>query len=64
MNQPSELKVYRRKKTLATATFNPENRGYVIQYRPGIACPGCGRSHWYVGRGLAECAFCTTALPL
>ena len=27
-------------------------------------CPGCGRSHWYVGRLLAECGFCGTALPL
>lgn len=25
-------------------------------------CPGCGRSHWYVGRLSAECAFCGTAL--
>ena len=27
-------------------------------------CPGCGRSHWYVGRLSAECGFCGTALPL
>jgi hypothetical protein len=27
-------------------------------------CPGCGRTHWYLGRVLAECAFCSTALPL
>lgn len=27
-------------------------------------CPGCGRSHWLVGRSTAECAFCSTALPL
>jgi hypothetical protein len=27
-------------------------------------CPGCGRSHWHVGRSTAECAFCQTALPL
>jgi hypothetical protein len=27
-------------------------------------CPGCGRTHWYVGRILAECGFCSTALPL
>lgn len=27
-------------------------------------CPGCGRGHWYVGRVLAECAFCGVALPL
>ena len=27
-------------------------------------CPGCGRTHWYVGRMSAECGFCSTALPL
>ena len=27
-------------------------------------CPGCGRTHWHVGRTMAECAFCATALPL
>jgi hypothetical protein len=26
-------------------------------------CPGCGLAHWYVGRVLAECGFCATALP-
>jgi hypothetical protein len=28
------------------------------------ACPGCGKSHWLVGRVMAQCAFCETALPL
>jgi hypothetical protein len=27
-------------------------------------CPGCGRAHWYVGRVLAECGFCATAIAL
>jgi hypothetical protein len=27
-------------------------------------CPGCGRTHWLIGRVMAECAFCETALPL
>jgi hypothetical protein len=26
--------------------------------------PGCGRTHWLIGRLSAECAFCSTALPL
>lgn len=41
-------------------------RGYHISYRDGQAnhCPGCGRTHWYIGRVMAECAFCGTALPL
>lgn len=43
---------------------DPARRGYHIVYRENEAnhCPGCGRSHWYVGRLSAECAFCGTAL--
>lgn len=35
-------------------------------YRPQQInqCPGCGGSHWLVGRQTAECAFCGDALPL
>ena len=45
---------------------DPARRGYHVVYRESEAnhCPGCGRSHWYVGRLSAECAFCGTALPL
>jgi hypothetical protein len=46
--------------------YNPANRGYAIVYRedqPNF-CPGCGRSHWYIGRLTAECAYCGTAVPL
>jgi hypothetical protein len=41
-------------------------RGYHIVYREQEAnyCPGCGHTHWYIGRLMAECAFCQTALPL
>jgi hypothetical protein len=35
-----------------------------MSYRGNDACPGCGRSHWLIGRATAECAFCATALPL
>lgn len=40
-------------------------RGYHVAYRENQVnhCPGCGRSHWYVGRISAECGFCGTALP-
>lgn len=43
---------------------DPARRGYHIVYRENETnhCPGCGRSHWYVGRLSAECAFCGTAL--
>lgn len=46
--------------------FNPASRGYHAVYRESEVnhCPGCGRTHWYLGRMLAECAFCGTALPL
>ena len=45
---------------------SPAGRGYTITYREDQAnfCPGCGRSHWYIGRLLAECAVCGTAIPL
>lgn len=45
---------------------DPALRGYHVVYRPDEVnhCPGCGRSHWLIGRSLAECGFCATALPL
>lgn len=45
---------------------NPTNRGYCVVYRENEVnhCPGCGRTHWYIGRVSAECGFCETALPL
>jgi hypothetical protein len=41
-------------------------RGHHIVYRANESnhCPGCGRSHWYIGRLSAECGFCGTAVPL
>ncbi len=46
--------------------YDPAKRGYHAVYRENEVnhCPGCGRTHWYVGRMLAECGFCATALPL
>jgi hypothetical protein len=46
--------------------FNPNTRGYHAVYHDGEVnhCPGCGRTHWLIGRLSAECAFCSTALPL
>jgi len=40
--------------------------GYRIAYRPSQVnhCPGCGHTHWLVGRTTAECAYCATALPI
>ena len=44
---------------------DPSHRGYHVVYRPHETnrCPGCGRSHWFLGRSSAECGFCATALP-
>lgn len=38
----------------------------IQQYRQGATnhCPGCGRTHWLIGRMTAECAFCHTAVML
>ena len=46
-------------------SHNPALRGYHAVYRQNETnhCPGCGRSHWHVGRVSAECGFCATALP-
>jgi hypothetical protein len=42
------------------------NGGYTLLYHKGETnhCPGCGGTHWMVGRSSAECARCDTALPL
>jgi hypothetical protein len=45
--------------------IDPRQRGYSVLYHEGenMHCPGCGHTNWYVGRVMAECAFCSTALP-
>ena len=50
----------------STDAWKPYERGYHAVYREHEVnhCPGCGRTHWIIGRVSAECAFCTTALPL
>lgn len=46
--------------------YDPARRGYAAVYRENELnhCPGCGRTHWHIGRTTAECGFCATALPL
>jgi hypothetical protein len=41
-------------------------RGYLILYRRAETnhCPACGHAAWLVGRTMAECARCATAIPL
>ena len=45
---------------------NQPHTGYRIAYRQHEAnhCPGCGQSQWIIGRTTAECAYCSTAIPL
>ena len=47
-------------------SHDPAIRGYHVVYREHEVnhCPGCGRTQWLIGRVSAECAFCSTALPL
>ncbi|MGE0179146.1 MAG: hypothetical protein AB7O91_04930 [Sphingomonas sp.] len=47
-------------------SHDPAIRGYHVAYREDQVnhCPGCGRSHWHIGRISVECGFCGTALPL
>ena len=60
----SDVQVFER----ASASFAASlaKRGHHIVYRVNESnhCPGCGRSHWYIGRVSAECGFCGTAVPL
>jgi hypothetical protein len=41
-------------------------RGFAPLYHADTVnhCPACGHTHWHIGRAMAECAFCETALPL
>ncbi|MDB5692586.1 MAG: hypothetical protein JWO81_1649 [Alphaproteobacteria bacterium] len=45
---------------------DPALRGFHVVYRRDEVnhCPGCGRTHWHIGRLSAECGFCGTALAL
>jgi hypothetical protein len=47
-------------------SFTFPARGYQPLYHADTVnhCPGCGHTHWHIGRQSAECAFCETALPL
>jgi hypothetical protein len=52
--------------TRLTPASSLPSRGYHAVYRLNEVnhCPGCGRTHWLLGRSLAECGFCATALPI
>ena len=46
--------------------LSPAHRGLRGLYRQDEInhCPGCGRTHWLIGRFSAECGVCATAVPL
>ena len=46
-------------------SHDPARRGYRVVYRDREKnfCPGCGRTHWWLGRMSAECCSCGTAIP-
>ena len=52
--------------TPSIPTLSADSRIPMLAYRPGrdTACPACGERQWLVGRIMAECAFCETALPI
>jgi hypothetical protein len=55
-----------RRHTGAFAERIAHKRGFMPLYHEDTVnhCPGCGKTHWHIGRATAECAFCETALPL
>ncbi|ATI81477.1 hypothetical protein A6768_24915 [Sphingobium yanoikuyae] len=41
-------------------------KGFMPLYRAGEPnrCPGCGGQQWIVGRMMAECGYCGSAVPM
>ncbi len=58
--------MYLNNNTVPTSPEPTLTRGFRPLYHHDTVnhCPGCGRTHWHIGRATAECAFCETALPL
>jgi hypothetical protein len=52
--------------TQRSRLHTPAERSYLILYRDNQVnnCPGCGRTHWFVGRRTASCAFCDFTLDI
>lgn len=46
------------------ACIDPSTKGLIPLYDSGMACPGCRRRSWLIGRLSAECAGCGTSLEL
>lgn len=52
--------------TASRTVQTPFGTGFSPLYHAGENnhCPSCTRQQWIVGRMVAECAFCGTAMPL
>ncbi|PZU12255.1 MAG: hypothetical protein DI606_09690 [Sphingobium sp.] len=52
--------------TPTATTVSPSDPHRIQTYSVGsaCACPACGERQWFVGRIMAECAICETALPI
>jgi len=63
MSAMTRMKVFEKAEPVS---LDPRSRGHHVVYRMNETnrCPGCGRAQWYVGRAMAECGFCETAVPL
>jgi uncharacterized protein (DUF983 family) len=50
----------------AATSFHPAARPPLASYRLGASnwCPGCNGRNFHIGRKLAECARCGTAMPI
>lgn len=65
MKHAHNLHLVKSERVVKLFPHDPERRGLIVHYRGAdTPCPGCGRTHWFVGRLSAECGFCTTAIPL
>jgi hypothetical protein len=60
----SDVLVYERASPSFAAGLGQRGHHIVYHANADNHCPGCGRSHWYIGRISAECGFCGTAVPL
>lgn len=51
---------------MGSSSFENVSRPFSLVYRQDAVnhCPGCTHTNWLIGRRVAECAFCGTALPL
>ena len=62
--QLKELETYLASQPRVPLVAPSDGAAVVIVKFNDYQCPGCGQTQWIIGRMVAECAFCGTALPL